>query len=173
MFEAVFLDRDGTIGGDHTIHYPGDFQLFPFTYEGIKELKSCGVKIFSFTNQPGISQQLATKEDFVIELKGFGFDEVYVCPHSHREGCRCRKPEIGMLLQAAKDHNLNLENCVVIGDRWSDMMAADKAGCTKILVKTGAGIESNTVHRHRWQHIEADYVAEDLGDAVHWLFCRE
>ncbi|MGN1387901.1 MAG: hypothetical protein ACI4XS_14975, partial [Bacillus sp. (in: firmicutes)] len=54
--EAVFLDRDGTIGGDDTIHYPGAFELYFYTPELIHKLKNSGIKVFSFTNQPGISE---------------------------------------------------------------------------------------------------------------------
>lgn len=49
--EAIFIDRDGTIGGDTTIHYPGSFTLFPFTKAALQKLKSQNIKIFSFTNQ--------------------------------------------------------------------------------------------------------------------------
>jgi hypothetical protein len=60
-------------------------------------------------------------KDFEKELTSFGFDKVYICPHQHNEGCSCRKPAIGMLIQAAKENNLDLKQCVVIGDRWTDL----------------------------------------------------
>ena len=68
--EAIFIDRDGTIGGDTTIHYPGSFTLFPFTKESLQKLKAQNIKLFSFTNQPGIADGKATVNDFVQELKG-------------------------------------------------------------------------------------------------------
>jgi len=89
--EAVFLDRDGTIGGDDTIHYPGSFELYPNSQEIINYLKTMGIKILSFTNQPGIAKGKATIQEFIDELLGFGFDEVFICPHSHTEGCKCEK----------------------------------------------------------------------------------
>ncbi|MDQ0227942.1 histidinol phosphatase-like enzyme [Metabacillus niabensis] len=55
--EAIFLDRDGTIGGDDTVHYPGSFQLYPHSRELINKLKEDGIKVFSLTNQPGISEE--------------------------------------------------------------------------------------------------------------------
>ncbi|MBP1947079.1 histidinol phosphatase-like enzyme [Virgibacillus litoralis] len=100
--------------------------------------------IISFTNQPGISRGEAKREEFESELKGFGFDKVYLCPHQQNEGCNCRKPSTGMLLQAAEDNNLNLNQCFVIGDRWTDMLAAKDAGCIQVLVKTGARVEYGT-----------------------------
>ena len=170
--EAVFLDRDGTIGGGSTIHYPGEFELFPYTSLEINRLKKDQIPLFSFTNQPGISKGLATIKDFQQELTRFGFDDVYICPHTPYEGCTCRKPDIGMLSKAQKTHNLNLENCVVIGDRWTDMLAASKAGCLKILVKTGAGETSLNDHHDELNNIYIDYIASDLKDAISWLYSK-
>ncbi len=168
--EAVFIDRDGTIGGDDIVHYPNEFKLFPFSRELISTLKSDGIKVFSFTNQPGISEGRATTNDFIEELLGFGFDDIYICPHSHNDGCLCRKPNSGMLFDGAKKHNLRLENCIVIGDRWSDMLAASSANCIKILVKTGAGYSALNEHYEKLKDVDIDYVAENLKDAVDWLY---
>ncbi|WP_175989506.1 HAD-IIIA family hydrolase [Bacillus sp. Marseille-Q1617] len=170
QIEAVFLDRDGTIGGDDTVHYPEEFELFPYAAEEINRLKRDNIKLFTFTNQPGISRGLAKEEDFLNELREFGFDDIYLCPHSHNEGCACRKPNTGMLEEAQRTHDLTLENCVVIGDRWSDMAAAAKAGCMKILVRTGAGESSLTAHSEKLKGIKIDYIANDLKDAVSWLY---
>ncbi|UOQ86565.1 HAD-IIIA family hydrolase [Gracilibacillus salinarum] len=168
--KAVFLDRDGTIGGDDTVHYPGKFKLFPFAQDVIGNLKENGIKVFSFTNQPGISAGKAATEDFVEELIAFGFDDIFICPHHPSKGCFCRKPNTGMLQMATEKYNLPLENCVVIGDRWSDMLAASKVGCVKILVKTGAGHAALNEHFDKIKDIELEYIAEDLEDAVDWLY---
>jgi histidinol-phosphate phosphatase family protein len=173
--QAVFLDRDGTIGGSHTVIYPGEFELFPDVEEAIQQLKKAGVLICSFTNQPGISIGEASLQSFEMELKDFGFDKIYLCPHQHHEGCQCRKPSPEMLRKAAKENNLNLKNCVVIGDRWTDLLAAEEVGCKKILVKTGSGKETfekykNNEYFGRWTEVKPDYVAEDLKEAVKWLF---
>ncbi|QTM98975.1 HAD-IIIA family hydrolase [Sediminibacillus dalangtanensis] len=163
--DAVFIDRDGTLGGDDTVQYPGTFELFPYSFEAITRLKEAGIYVFSFTNQPGISSGRATLEEFREELNRFGFTDVFICPHKPEENCHCRKPQPGMLrAAAAKYKELDLEKCVVIGDRWSDMAAADKVNATKILVKTGAGkttlIDSSKI----------DYAANNLKDAVEWLY---
>ncbi|MFP3489788.1 hypothetical protein R0K20_19515, partial [Staphylococcus sp. SIMBA_130] len=63
--EAVFLDRDGTIGGDDSIHYLGEFKLFSYTNSVISRFHNDGVKVFSFTNQPGISNGKAIEQDFI------------------------------------------------------------------------------------------------------------
>lgn len=176
--QAVFIDRDGTIGGDDKVIYPGEFTLFPKVSETIQQLKKSGVLICSFTNQPGISKGEATIYSFEKELRGFGFDEIYLCPHQHNEGCKCRKPSPGMLKRAAKEKNLDLRNCVVIGDRWTDLLAADEVGCKKILVKTGSGKATfvkymNNQFFGRWGEIDPDFVAQDINEAVTWLLSKE
>ncbi|UFU00147.1 HAD-IIIA family hydrolase [Radiobacillus kanasensis] len=172
--QAIFIDRDGTIGGTDKVIYPGEFQLFPFVEDAMGKLKKSGYLTISFTNQPGISTGDAKKEEYEQELLGFGFDKVYLCPHQHNQGCQCRKPSTGMLLQAAKENNLNLKECVVIGDRWTDMLAAHDAGCIKILVKTGAGEKAfNNYQNHeyfgKWAEVSPDYIANDFQEAVNWI----
>ncbi|WP_026693109.1 HAD-IIIA family hydrolase [Peribacillus kribbensis] len=169
--QAVFIDRDGTIGGGDGVIYPGKFRLFPFTSYVMQELKQRGLLLLSFTNQPGISRGEASSRDFEKELLKFGFDDVYICPHDPEDGCACRKPQVGMLKEAAQKHRLNLGNCVVIGDRWKDMEAAGQAGCLKILVLTGAGNEAykRYVNEESSGAAQPDYIAEDLTQALEFL----
>lgn len=174
MTKAIFIDRDGTIGGSDTVEYPGEFQLFPFVEEAITKLKQSGYLILSFTNQPGVSKREATKEDYDEELLGFGFDKVYLCPHQYKEGCECRKPATGMLIQAKQEYHLNLDECIVIGDRWTDMIAADEVECIKILVRTGAGEGDykkyqNNEYYGKWATICPDFIADNFLTAVNWI----
>lgn len=167
--QAVFIDRDGTIGGDTSIIYPGAFNLYYFAEEAIRILKETNIKIFAFTNQPGISSGEATEDEFIRELSIFGMDKAYICPHSEEQRCECRKPKPGMLFKAAKEFDLDLSRCVVIGDRWSDMLAAKKAGTKKVLVLTGAGKESLEKYRNKWLEAEPDYIAADILEGVKWI----
>ncbi|OZB92202.1 HAD-IIIA family hydrolase [Paenibacillus sp. XY044] len=174
IIQAVFIDRDGTIGGSEEVIYPGAFKLFPFSKQSFEILGSAGVPIYAFTNQPGISRGDATMGDFQDELTSFGFDHIYICPHQREEGCSCRKPSPAMLIQAAVDHDLELKNCAVIGDRWTDMIAAQRAGCIKVLVKTGSGEKDLARYRSNqffgeWLEAAPDYVAENVLEAVNWL----
>nr|WP_157037635.1 HAD-IIIA family hydrolase [Ornithinibacillus californiensis] len=176
--KAIFIDRDGTIGGSEHVIYPGEFELYPNVETSIVDLKELDFLIISFTNQPGISRGEAKREDYEKELKGFGFDKVFICPHQHMEGCSCRKPSIGMLLQAAKENNLELEECIVIGDRWTDLIAANEVKCLKILVKTGAGKEAYHKYKNQeyfgsWADVEPDFIAENFQEAVCWIKNRE
>jgi histidinol-phosphate phosphatase family protein len=119
IINAVFIDRDGTIGGDCSITYPGKFKLYPFSEEAIRLLKNLNIKVFAFTNQPRISKGESTVYEFEKELLGFGFEKAYICPHSEEEQCSCRKPSHEMLIKASNEYNINLKKCAVIGDRWS------------------------------------------------------
>ena len=136
----------------------------------MEQLKSNGLKVCSFTNQPGISEGIASEREFVDELRSFGFDDVFICPHSPKDGCKCRKPGTGMLVDAAQMHRLDLKDSNAIGDRWTDMAAAAKANCTKILVKTGSGQISLTTDKEKLEGLSIDYIAENLHDAIQWIF---
>lgn len=168
--QAIFIDRDGTIGGNGHFVHPRDFTPYPFSQHAFKKLKEKGFKLFAFTNQHRISSDEASISDFQEEFLSYGFDDAFICPHSSKEECICHKPKPGMLIEASKKHNLDLTKCVVIGDVGStDMLAAHTVGATKILVLTGWGNSSQTKYRHTWSDIEPDYVADNLLDAVEWL----
>lgn len=167
--QAVLIDRDGTIGGSTRVELPGEFKLYERAEEAIRQLKDRNIQLYTFTNQPDISRGKCTKELFEEELRSFGFDKVYICPHTHEDRCSCRKPSTKMLVKAAEENNLDLSECVVIGDRWSDMLAAGKAGTLMILVMTGAGKEALTKYRVKWAEYEPDYVADDILDGIQWL----
>jgi histidinol phosphatase-like enzyme len=113
-------------------------------------------------------------QNLETELRNFGFDKIYLCPNQHNEGCLCRKPSPAMLEKAAKENNLDFKQCVVIGDRWTDLLAANEVGCKKILIKTGSRTETyqkfiNNEFFGRWAEVKPDYIAGDLNKAVKWL----
>lgn len=168
--QAVFIDRDGTIGGTGHFIHPKNFTPYPFSKEAHDLLKENGIMTFACTNQHRISKGGASIEDFLDEFEAFGFDDAFICPHSSTEGCECRKPSPGMLQEAAEKHGLDLTKTAFIGDVGStDMLAAHSVGATKILVLTGWGEGSLTQYRHKWAEIEPDYIAENFLDAVKWL----
>lgn len=168
--QAVFIDRDGTIGGNGRFIHPKDFSLFEGAQEALNELKAAGLKVFAFTNQHRISSGQATIDDFRKQFTEFGFDNSFICPHDSNENCDCRKPSPGMLHRAAEQYRLDLTKCVVIGDVGdTDMLAAHAVGAKKILVKTGWGEMSLTEHRHKWNGTSPDYIAQNITDAVKWI----
>ncbi|MFD1176663.1 HAD-IIIA family hydrolase [Paenibacillus puldeungensis] len=172
-WQAVFIDRDGTIGGTGHFIHPRDFVLYQGAQESIKSLKKAGLKVFAFTNQTRISRGEATEEEFISQFKIYGFDDFFICPHGKNEGCNCRKPSPGMLFAAAEKYGLDLSRCVVIGDVGdTDMLAAHYAGAKKVLVRTGRGEGSLNINRDKWKEIEPDLIASDINEAVKWILER-
>ncbi len=170
--KAVFIDRDGTMGGDYYVEYPQDYYHYKGTPEAFELLNRCGYKPMIFTNQSCIARKKDRGYDFAKEFKDIGAFDFFICPHDNDDNCSCRKPETGLLEQAKEKYNLDLSECFVIGDRWSDMASGGKMGCKLILVKTGRGEESLGVDRDKWGKYEPLYVAENLLEAAKWL-CGE
>jgi len=145
MKKALFLDRDGIINVDHGYVYKKEeFEFIDDIFAVCLDAQIKGYEIFVITNQSGIARGKYTVKQFdelslwmtsVFKAKGISISEVYHCPHHPDKGlgeylkvCDCRKPEPGMLLKAEKEHNIDLENSAFIGDKISDMQAADNAG---------------------------------------------
>lgn len=149
MKKLVFFDRDGVVNlEDHPYtHTINDFHFEPNFFSFFKSLKNSGAICFLITNQSGINRGYFTQKDLEI-LHNFmeesifrecqsGFDRIYFCPHTPEDNCLCRKPKPGMILQALKDFNLNLEDfeSYFIGDSITDMQAAQSAKIThRILI---------------------------------------
>lgn len=143
---AIFLDRDGVINekmpeGDYVKNVE-EFKFLPGAIEGMKLLAANGFPLFLITNQRGISKGVMTEKDLEgihgymqkeFLRHGIVFKGIYFCPHDHNQ-CNCRKPLPGMLLQAAKEHDINLLSAVMIGDDKKDMELAHNAGCEGVLV---------------------------------------
>lgn len=142
---AAFLDRDGVINVDSG--YVGrweDFEYLPEAIEGLKQLQNAGFMLFVVTNQSGIARGYYTEDDFLsltramtndLSAKGVTLSAVYYCPYledadlePYRVNSELRKPEPGMLLKAAQDHDIDLSRSIMVGDKVSDMVAAERAG---------------------------------------------
>jgi len=145
MKKALFLDRDGVINIDHGYVYKKEeFEFVGDIFAVCLDAQSKGYEIFVITNQSGIARGKYTVQQFEelsqwmtneFKSKGIVVSDVYHCPHHPDKGlgaylkvCDCRKPEAGMLFRAEKEHNIDLLNSVFIGDKVSDMQAAEKAG---------------------------------------------
>ncbi len=147
MNRAVFLDRDGVInhapviGGKPSSPLSLDqMEFLPGVGEGIQALNQAGFRIIVVTNQPDVANGVQTLEGVetmhrkILEL--FAVDAIKVCYHTDEDGCSCRKPKPGMLLEAADEWDISLEQSYMVGDRWRDVEAGRAAGCTTILVET-------------------------------------
>lgn len=153
---AVFLDRDGTINVEKNyLHKIADFEFIPGAQKAIKKLKDAGYLVIVVSNQAGVARgyfdEAAVEElhQYIqAELLAFGtsIDAFYYCPHHPDEGlgaykvqCDCRKGNPGMLLQAAREHAVDLQRSCMVGDKLADIEAGQRAGCQSILVLTGYG----------------------------------
>ena|SRR2546426_745274 len=146
---AVFLDRDGVINLDKAyVHRWEDFEFAPGAIEAMRQLKAAGYELVVVTNQSGIARGMYTQDQFrqltehmCEELAHFDArpTAVYHCPH-HPSGsvaefavdCLCRKPQPGLVLEAARDLQLSLVDSIMVGDKPSDMEAARAAGVGQI-----------------------------------------
>jgi D-glycero-D-manno-heptose 1,7-bisphosphate phosphatase len=149
---AIFLDRDGVIcenRNDHVKSWP-EFRFLPGTKESIAALSRLGLPIIVVTNQAVIGRKMATAsaiEDIhqrmVAELAAHGgrIDRIIYCPHRPEDKCDCRKPKPGMLLQAAREMDIDLSCSYMVGDAATDLMAGQEVGCKTFLVLTGRGFQ--------------------------------
>ncbi|AYJ88057.1 HAD family hydrolase [Sphingomonas paeninsulae] len=141
----MFLDRDGVINIDsHYIFRPEQFEVIDGVFDALRRARTLGYALIVVTNQSGIARgYFSLAEYFTLEAhmravfaeEKINFDGIYHCPH-HPDGivaqfaiaCRCRKPQPGMILQAACEHDIDLGNSILVGDKDSDILAAGAAG---------------------------------------------
>lgn len=165
--KAVLFDRDGTLV--HDVPYNGDpakVRSVDGAAAAIVALRRAGMKIGVLTNQSAIGRGLLTPAQVAavnerVEVELGPFDTWQVCPHSPEDGCACRKPRPGMVVQAARDLGVLVEECAVVGDIGADVEAARAAGARAVLVPTPATAPDEVA--------DAPLVAPDLGAAVQAL----
>ncbi|MEW6660581.1 MAG: HAD family hydrolase [Thermodesulfobacteriota bacterium] len=175
---AVFLDRDGSINEEMGyINHPSRFVLLPRTAAAIKRLNNLGVKVVVVTNQSGaargyfpaslVEEVHARLRDLLAE-EGARLDGIYSCLHGPQDGCTCRKPQPGLILQAAQELDLDLSRSYVVGDRYKDIQTGAQAGVKGILVLTGYG-RGEYEHFGRTWEAQPAFIAGDLLDAAEWI----
>lgn len=142
---AVFLDRDGVLNRavikNGKPFPPSTVAELEFTADAaalLQNLKNHGYKLLVVTNQPDIARGVTSRESVdAINQKlsaALPVDEVFVCSHSDENGCACRKPKPGLILEAARRHHIDLASSFMIGDRWRDVEAGQNAGVRTILI---------------------------------------
>ena len=170
MKKAVFLDRDGVINrkapeGQYVTRWQ-DMEFLAGTHEAIHSLNEAGYFVVVVSNQRCVAKGLITSSELdsmhtrmrrEFEAAGARIDAIYYCPHDFPPPCNCRKPQPGMLLEAARRHDLDLAESWMIGDSEHDVLAGKRAGCrTALLVENG----NRPV-------VDANVSASSLLDAVH------
>jgi D-glycero-D-manno-heptose 1,7-bisphosphate phosphatase len=168
---AIFFDRDGTLMED--AHYCGDparVKVFPGVPGALRRLKQAGFGVFIITNQSGIgrgliseAQYAAVQEEFLRQAGRDSVDATYYCPDAPGVPSKCRKPEPGMVLQAASAHHVDLAASYFVGDKSADIECGRRAGTRTVLVLTGYGRE---------QKCAADFTCQDAVEAVKIIIGR-
>jgi D-glycero-D-manno-heptose 1,7-bisphosphate phosphatase len=143
---AVFLDRDGVLtqsfvrnGVPTPPRSMAEFRVLPGAAEACADLRRVGFVLIVVTNQPDIARGIQTRAEvdrMHERLRSLvPLDEICVCPHDDPDACPCRKPQPGMIVDAAERLGLDLARCASVGDRWRDIEAARRAGVTPIHVE--------------------------------------
>jgi D-sedoheptulose 7-phosphate isomerase len=169
---AVFLDRDGVInrafvrdGKPFPPPTPQELEILPGVAEALRELKSHGYLLIVVTNQPDVGRgklSPAALDAMHDSLRAsLPLDDIFVCCHTDEDKCECRKPRPGMLLEAARKHNIDLANSYMVGDRWRDIDAGYNAGSKTILVDYG--------YSERPPDHEPDLRVSSLREAADWI----
>src|SRR5512145_1749179 len=184
-FRAVFLDREGTLNEEvGYLDSAGKLQMIPEAFEAVRRINESGMKAVVVTNQAGVAKGLFS-EKFVRDVNdriqglfieyGAQIDRFYYCPHHPSEGvdpyrkiCDCRKPEPGLLQQAAQDLDIDLARSYMIGDHLRDVETARRVGAKGILVTTGHGADQLKTSGITAAN-QPDYVAKNILEAVDWI----
>jgi D-glycero-D-manno-heptose 1,7-bisphosphate phosphatase len=171
---AVFLDRDGVINRpvirDGRPYPPSDeraLEILPGVEDALARLHNAGFHLVVVTNQPDVARGTQTR-DAIDRMHArlsavLPLDDIRVCAHDDADRCACRKPEPGMLRDAARDGELSLADSFMVGDRWRDIDAGRRAGCTTVFVDWG----------YDERRPEApDAVVGSLGEAADWILAH-
>ncbi|KIO77466.1 HAD family hydrolase [Pedobacter lusitanus] len=183
--KAVFLDKDGTLIPDIPYNTNPDLiTLSPYAVKGLKRLMKSGYLLIVISNQPGLAFGYIRKEEiFEIEQKlnsllnmhGIYLSGFYYCPH-HPKGiikefsivCDCRKPKSGLLIEAARIHNINLSDSWMIGDILDDIESGNRVGCRTLLLNNG----NETIWKMNNQRTP-DCIVSDINHAAEYILIHD
>ncbi len=169
---AVFLDRDGVLnrvtiraGKPYPPRSVAELEILPGVKAGLRLLRRAGFLLIGATNQPDIARGLlprATGEALNTRLLAeLELDEIRTCWHDDGDACACRKPKPGLLLDAAREHQVDLPLSYMLGDRWRDIEAGQAAGCRTVWLRAP--------YAERGPSAPADFVTDRFEPAVQWI----
>lgn len=184
---AVFLDRDGVLN----VYLPGDYvktaeelRLLPGAARAVRQFNEASFLVFVISNQQGVAKGLMTPDDLRRvddslreklrqEEPGAVITDSYYCPHAAADACACRKPQAGLLLQAAQEHDIDLAASFFVGDTDTDARAARAAGVgVFVLVLTGKYADAAIANDTDRFPLPPDHVAPDLAAAAEWIMAH-
>ncbi|HVJ42932.1 MAG TPA: HAD-IIIA family hydrolase [Dongiaceae bacterium] len=168
---AVFLDRDGVLnravikdGRPFPPASAEQMEILPGVIEACSGLKRAGLLLFCVTNQPDVARGLVSRpivEEINRQLGDvLDLDAIAVCWHDDADQCDCRKPLPGLLHRLAAQYGVSLNSSIMVGDRWRDIEAGQRAGCTVVFIDHGYVERRPTT---------ADAVFSSLADAAPWI----
>jgi D-glycero-D-manno-heptose 1,7-bisphosphate phosphatase len=168
---CVFLDRDGVLneapvrrGRPYPPSSVEELRILPGVPRSCAQLSEAGFALVVVTNQPDVARGTTDLErihDIHDRLQEeIALDAIYICPHDDVDGCACRKPRPGLLVQAASDLDLDLARSYMVGDRWRDIEAGRNAGCHTIFVDRGYDEK---------QPLAPGAIVTGLPEAVTWI----
>jgi len=169
---AVFLDRDGVLnraivreGKPYPPSSVAEMEIVPGAASSLARLKDLGFLLLVVTNQPDVARGAQTLD--VIQAmhdvmrQTLPIDNFFVCPHDDRDGCRCRKPAPGMMIEAQQRYGIDLSRSFLVGDRWRDIDAGRAAGCRTVYL--------DFHYEERGPSAPPDACVGSLADAVDWI----
>ncbi len=185
MHRAVFLDRDGVInraivrkGKPYPPASLAELELLPGVPEALLRLHTAGFQLIIVTNQPDVARGTTTRTEVEAIHHGLQFggagrpplhiDRFQVCYHDDSDGCNCRKPAPGLLLDAAREDDLDLTTSFMVGDRWRDIEAGRRAGCTTLFIDYGYDEAERSPPDARFRSLAeaADWILNDMRRAT-------
>lgn len=190
MEKAIFFDKDGVLNRDSALmDNLYDYELYPCAVETIAYAKKRGFKIFIVTNQPIVARGLISERELHSRLEKYRVcliqeneyaqvDKIYFCPHhpnatmaEYRKLCDCRKPKPGMLYRAAREFKIDLTKSYLVGDRISDIIAGNVAGCKTVQCMTeehtSSMIETDLIVAEA--DMKPQYQISEVGDLKEYL----
>jgi D-glycero-D-manno-heptose 1,7-bisphosphate phosphatase len=182
MKNCVFLDRDGVINKDSPDYVKrwSEFEFIPESIEAIRLLTEQNFTVIVITNQSIINRKMATPDDLefthsmmkkAVKEGGGEIKDIFFCPHKPEDGCLCRKPEPGLIIEALKKYRIKAYNSVMVGDSSRDIECAKRAGCRyAVLVKTGNYQKAASALEEK--KIYPDYIANNLYEAAGWIIAN-
>jgi len=175
---TVFLDRDGTLNYDPGyLKVAAELKLLAGVGPALARLKGAGARLVVVTNQSGVGRGFVTLKDLeaiharlqgLLEQEDAALDAIYFCPHHPDAGCRCRKPNVGMVERAVSELQLDLRRSYVIGDHARDIQLAHRVGAKAILITT-APVDAQALDRLKTEQAMPNAVAKSMAEAVDWI----
>jgi D-glycero-D-manno-heptose 1,7-bisphosphate phosphatase len=189
MNKAVFLDRDGTVNDE--VGYLSDLdrlRLITGAGAAIRRINEAGFKVVLVTNQSGVARgyfpeslvhEAHARLDEMLQEEGARIDAVYFCPHHPKAGnthytreCDCRKPKTGLIDRAVMDLDIDISHSYLVGDKWSDIELAQRAGVHSVLVMSGFAADDPGNKRAEGVQ-DPEFIARSLSEAADWILGRE